>query len=543
MRLLPPFSLLLVLTACGARQHVPDAEASAPPPPPAQASAPAAAPATPPTPPQLRLPTTIRPTGYSVELTVDPNASTFQGVADISLQVAQPTSVLWLNAHELTVKQATLTQAGAPLALTPVPGNENFLGFTLSRPLAQGPASLHITYEAIASTKEIEGAFRAQERGDWYVFTEFEPMGARRAFPCFDEPSFKVPWQLTFHVPAGNIAVTNTPLLAEEPQADGSRTFRFARTQPLPSYLIAFGVGPLEFVQAAPSGRNKVPTRIITPKGRAAEAAYAAKMTPEIISRLESYFDMPYPYEKVDILAGPLMSGAMENPGLVTFNSESILAKESEDTLAHQRNFTETQVHELGHQWFGDLVTMAWWDDLWLNESFATWITPRIIESWKPTWDAPAQRVQERSYALGSDSLATARRVHQPIENAGDILSAFDGITYGKGSAVLAMAEGWLGQDVFRRGIQRYLRAHAGGNATTQDFLDALSAEAGKDVGRVLGTFLDQGGAPLVSATVGCSGPVPKVVLSQRRYLPVGSQGEAARIWRVPLCVRYGVGT
>ncbi|MFL5346405.1 MAG: ERAP1-like C-terminal domain-containing protein, partial [Hyalangium sp.] len=166
-----------------------------------------------------------------------------------------------------------------------------------------------------------------------------------------------------------------------------------------------------------------------------------------------------------------------------------------------------------------------------------------IIESWKPTWDAPAQRVQERSYALGSDSLATARRVHQPIENAGDILSAFDGITYGKGSAVLAMAEGWLGQDVFQRGIQRYLRAHAGGNATTQDFLDALSAEAGKDVGRVLGTFLDQGGAPLVSATVGCSGPVPKVVLSQRRYLPVGSQGEAARIWRVPLCVRYGVGT
>ncbi len=541
MRLHPLSSLLLagLLTACGARQNVPDAQSSAPPP--AQASAPVAAPATP-TPPTLRLPTTIRPTSYTVELTVDPNVGTIQGVVDIALEVAEPTSVLWLNGHQLTVKQATLTQAGAPLAVTPVPGNEAFLGFALARPLAKGPASLHLSYEAVASSQEIDGAFRVQERGDWYVFTEFEPLGARRAFPCFDEPSFKVPWQLTFHVPAGNVAVTNTPLLAEEAQADGGRTFRFARTQPLPSYLIAFGVGPLEFVQAAPSGRKKVPTRIITPKGRAAEAAYAAKVTPEVISRLESYFDMPYPFEKVDILAGPLMPGAMENPGLVTFNSEMILAKQSEDTLAHQRAFTETQVHELGHQWFGDLVTMAWWDDLWLNESFATWITPRILESWQPTWDEPAKRVQGRSFALGSDSMVTARRVHQPIENSGDILSAFDEITYGKGSAVLSMAEEWLGRDVFQRGIQRYLRAHAGGNATTKDFLDALSAEASKDVGRVLSTFLDQGGAPLVSATVDCSGKVPKVALSQRRYLPVGSKGDTAGMWRVPLCVRYGVG-
>jgi alanyl aminopeptidase len=151
---------------------------------------------------------------------------------------------------------------------------------------------------------------------------------------------------------------------------------------------------------------------------------------------------MPYPFEKVDILAGPLMAGAMENPGLVTFNSEFILAKESEDTLTRQRGFTETQVHELGHQWFGDLVTMAWWDDLWLNESFATWITPRIIESWQPTWDAPAQRVQERSWALSSDSMVSARQVHQPIDNYGDILSAFDGITYGKGSSASSATSG-----------------------------------------------------------------------------------------------------
>jgi alanyl aminopeptidase len=543
MRLPSLSSLLLagVLSACGARQSVPDAETPAPQPASAQSTAPTA-PVTPPTAPTLRLPTPVRPTGYTVELTLDPKAETFQGVTELALEVAEPTSVLWLNGKALTVKQATLTQGGAPIEVTPAAGNENFIGFTLARPLAKGPASLRITYEAVASMREIEGVFRAQERGDWYLFTQFEPIGARRVFPCFDEPGFKVPWQLTLHVPAGNVAVTNTPVLSEEARPDGGRTFRFARTQPLPSYLIALGVGPFEFVQAAPSGRNKVPTRIITPKGRAAEAAYAAKVTPEILSALEEYFGIPYPYEKLDTIAVPLFRGAMEHPGLITFNSEMVLAKEDEDTPGRQRNFSDTQVHELGHQWFGNLVTLAWWDDLWLNESFASWITPRIIETWRPKWDAPVQRLQYRSWSLESDSLVSARRIRQPIENAGDILTAFDSITYGKGSAVLSMTEEWLGRDVFRRGIQRYLRQHAGGNATADDFLAALSAEAGQDVGKVLSTFLEQGGAPVVSATLDCSGKTPKVQLRQRRYLPLGSKGEAARTWKVPLCVRYGVG-
>lgn len=542
MRLPHLSSLLLagLLSACATPQSVPDAEIPAPQPVPAQAAAPAA-PAKP-TPPSLRLPGTVRPTGYTVELTMDPTAGTFQGVADVAIEVAEPTSILWMNGKALTVKQATLTQNGAAIAVTPVAGNEEFIGFALASPLAKGPASLRITYEAVASTRELEGVFRAKERGDWYLFTQFEPIGARRVFPCFDEPGFKVPWQLTIHVPAGNVAVTNTPVLSEEARPDGGRTFRFARTQPLPSYLIALGVGPFEFVQAAPSGRNKVPTRIITPKGRIAEAAYAAKVTPEILARLEEYFGIPYPYEKLDTIAVPLFGGAMEHPGLITFNSEMLLSKEAEDTPMRQRGFASTQVHELGHQWFGNLVTLAWWDDLWLNESFASWITPRIVEGWQPTWDAPVQRLQYRSWSLQSDSMVTARRIRQPIENAGDIITAFDSITYGKGSAVLAMTEAWLGRDVFRRGIQRYLREHAGGNATANDFLAALSAEAGRDVGKVLGTFLDQGGAPIVTATVDCSGRTPKALLRQRRYLPVGSKGEAARTWSVPLCVRYGVG-
>ncbi|WPB77849.1 M1 family metallopeptidase [Archangium violaceum] len=535
------FALLAALTACGARQPVPTPEAS---PPSASSSAAEVVATTRPAPvsPALRLPAQVRPTGYTVELTVDPAAPVFQGVVAMELEVKEATDAIWLHGRHLTVREATLTVDGASEVLTWVKGKEDFLGFVPSRPLKPGAAHLRIVYEGQLSERETTGAFRAKDEGAWYTYTQFEPVGARRVFPCFDEPSFKVPWQLTFHVPAGNVAVTNTPLVNEEPRAAGGTTFRFARTQPLPSYLIAFGVGPFDFLEAAPSGQKAVRTRIVTPKGRSVEGTYAAKVTPEILAHLEGYFGMPFPYEKLDVLAVPLFGGAMEHPGLVTFNSGLILSKPAEDSVSRQRGFYDTQMHELAHQWFGDLVTMAWWDDLWLNESFATWAEPRMLESAQPTWDAPVERVRGRSFALSTDSLVTARRIRQPIQRPDDILGAFDGITYGKGAAVLTMVEGWLGRDVFQRGVQRHLRAHAHGNATAKDFLDSLSAEAGQDVSGVLGSFLDQGGAPLVTTRLDCSGKVPVLRLSQSRFLPLGSAGDAKQEWKVPLCVRYGSG-
>jgi alanyl aminopeptidase len=531
-------ALLAALTACSARQPVPTPDST--PAPVAQAEAPAARPA--PVSPTLRLPGQVRPSGYTAELTLDPASPTFQGVVDIDLDVKEATDVLWLHGRALTLKEATLTVGGTPVALTQTKGSGDFLGFVPERTLQPGTARLRLVYEGQLSEREVSGSFRAQEGGDWYAFTQFEPLGARRVFPCFDEPGFKVPWQLTFHVPKGNVAVTNTPLVAEEPGAHGGTTYRFARTQPLPSYLIAFGVGPFEFLEARPSGEKGVRTRIITPKGRTAEGAYAAKVTPEILGHLEKYFGMAFPYEKLDVLAVPLFQGAMEHPGLVTFNSMLLLSRPAEDTLQRQRGFYNVQTHELAHQWFGNLVTMAWWDDLWLNEAFASWTTPRIVEGAQPTWDVPLERVRGRSFALSTDSMVSARRIRQPIESEDDVLNAFDGITYGKGSAVLAMTESWLGRDVFQRGVRRYLNTHAHGNATAKDFLDALSAEAGRDVSGVLGTFLDQGGAPAVTARLDCAGKVPVVKLSQRRFLPVGSAGDAKQLWKVPLCVRYGTG-
>jgi alanyl aminopeptidase len=537
--LLRPAALAAValLTACGARQATPTTDT--PPAVPAQAAQ-AEAPA--PTPPELRLPTDVKPTGYTAELTMDPKVPAFQGVVEIALDVVKPTSVVWLHGKQLTVKEATLTQGGESIPVKTVPGGKEYLGFSAAKPLEVGTAKLRVVYDGIASEKETDGAFRVNEGGDWYIYTQFEAIDARRVFPSFDEPAFKVPWQLTFHVPADTVAVTNTPVQTEEARPDGGRTFRFARTQPLPSYLIAFGVGPFDFLPAADAGQKKVKTRMITPRGRASEGTYAAQVTPEILAALEDYFGIPYPYEKLDVLAVPLLGGAMEHPGLVTFNSRLMLSKPEEDTLGRQRGFSATQVHELGHQWFGNLVTMAWWDDLWLNEAFATWITPRIIETWRPAWDARVERVDDRSRALDADSLLSARRIRQPIDSANDILNAFDGITYGKGAAVLTMTEEWLGREVFRRGIQRYMKKHGGGNATAKDFLDALSAEAGKDVTGVLGTFLDQGGAPLITASLECGAGGSKVVLTQQRYLSLGSKSPGAQSWRVPVCVKYETG-
>ena len=529
--------LATTLVACAARPAAPP-PAPAPPPPPVEA-----APRPTPPSPTLRLPTAVRPTGYAAELTLDPAQPTFQGVLDIELEVKEPADAVWLQGHGLSVKEASLTVGGAPVAVSQLKGTGDFLGFLPATALRPGPAHLRLVYEGALNERELSGAFRTKEADDWYVFTQFEAIGARRVFPCFDEPGFKVPWQLTLHVPAGNVAVSNTPLEGPAPDTTrGTTTWHFARTKPLPSYLIAFGVGPFDFLEARPSGQRGVPTRIITPKGRAQEGTYAAQVTPEILGALERYFDVPYGYDKVDVLAVPLLGGAMEHPGLVTFSEQIILARPSEDNVERQRDFYETQMHELAHQWFGDLVTLAWWDDLWLNESFASWATPRLVETTQPSWDAPIERVRGRSFALMADSLVSARRIRQPIESESDIHNAFDGITYGKGSAVLAMTESWLGREVFQRGARRYLLAHAHRNATGKDFIDALSAEAHQDVAGVMSSFLDRGGAPLVSARLDCTGKQPVLKLAQSRFLPLGSVADTKQTWKLPLCVRYGAG-
>jgi aminopeptidase N len=493
------------------------------------------------TPPALRLPEGARPTSYAVALRIDPAQPTLTGTIDIELQLDAATSLLWLNATDIDVTSAQVTVDGQSLVARPTLGDRDFLGFAFGKPVGPGPALLRVAYTAKLSDREMAGAFRQKEGQSWYAFTQFEATDARRAFPCFDEPGFKVPWRLSLTVRREHVALANTPLSGESDAGGGWKTVQFRPSQPMPSYLVAFAVGPFALVDAGKAGSKATAIRVVAPSDRAAEARYAVQSAAPLLERLEKLYGIPYPYEKLDLLAVPQFGGAMENPGLISFAQSLLLMKPSEETITGRRSFAETYAHEVAHQWFGDLVTTAWWDDIWLNEAFANWAGPKAIDDWKPAWNAAVERVEERSSAMAADTLTSARKIRQPITSNSDIANAFDGITYEKGRAVLEMFEAWLGSDVFNRGVRRYLRAHAWKNATSADFAAAISAEAGRDVAPAFSTFLDQVGVPLVSVDLTCAkGAPPRVTLAQSRYLPLGSSAMAGQRWQIPVCLAFG---
>jgi alanyl aminopeptidase len=273
----------------------------------------------------------IQPISYKADLTLDPGKDSYAGTILIRMQVNKPLQTIWLNQEKLSIISAVLTSRGIEYRGHVIPGGEDFVGINFDKPISASPAELSIRYTGEVITRNSSGIFRQQEDGNWYLFTQFETTDARAAFPCFDEPSYKTPWQLTLHFPAGNSAISNTPV-ASETSSNGTRTLVFKETKPLPSYLVAFAVGPFEYVNAGVAGRNKVPVRIVVPKGKAAEAKYAAEVTASILTRLENYFGIPYPYEKADQVAVPDTSGwgAMENVGMVTYQQNIILADPKE---------------------------------------------------------------------------------------------------------------------------------------------------------------------------------------------------------------------
>ncbi len=509
------------------------------------APAPATPPPAPPTPPELRLPKHARPVRYAAELTVIPTQETFQGKIDIDLEVTTATSLLWLNATELKISSAQLTQAGSTMAARVVPGGADFAGFAFERPVQPGQARLSVSYEGIIDKERTQGLYREKEKDAWYAYTVFQPVDARRVFPCFDEPEYKVPWRLSLRVRAEDVALANSAVESQgAPLADGMKVVTFAETKPLPSYLIAFVVGPFDVVDGGTFGRGRTPLRFIVPQGRREELGYALKVTPRLVTALEDYFDMAYPFGKLDVAVVPRYRGTLEHPGLVAIGQPLALIPAKEETRQRQQWYASITIHELAHYWFGDYVTMAWWDDLWLNESSATWIEAKLLHKLEPSWKEPEERLWEHLQALSTDALASSHPIRQPITTRTDFESAFDNtITYFKGAAVLGMFEHWLGEETFQRGIRRFMREHAWGTATAADLLSALSAESGRDVATALSTFLDQAGAPLVSVELECAqGKPPRLKLSQSRFFmspPRGGAGSAER-WHIPICVRYG---
>jgi cytosol alanyl aminopeptidase len=495
-----------------------------------------------PVPPKFRLPAdVVAPLRYAVDLTVIPDGATFTGAVDIQLNFKKSATALWLNAEKLKVKEATLTASGATVPLKVVPADKDYVGFAFTSPVGPGQAKLHVSYQGEISRKDMRGIFQVKDGVEWYIYSQFEDIGARQAFPCFDEPGYKVPWQLTLHVKKDQVALSNTPIVSEIDSSNGMKTVKFAETPPLPSYLVALTVGHLDFIDAGTAGKKNTPVRIVVPHGRGGEAKYSAETTPTIVNLLEEYFGTPYPYDKLDEVAIPLAGYAMEHPGLVTYGASIILVKPEEQTRVHQRLWSSVAAHELAHQWFGDLVTTAWWDDIWLNEGFASWMANKIVNRYYPEWHMGIFELNSYQRAMENDSLVSARRVRQPIESNDDIANAFDSITYNKGSALLNMFENYMGDSRFREGVRRYLAKYAWKNATSADFLGSL-AEGDASISSAFSSFLDQPGVPLVTAGLDCQGTQPKLHLAQERFLPLGSEGGVAELWKVPVCARYPAG-
>lgn len=498
-------------------------------------------------PPSGQLPEGVTPVRYTLAMTVDPSQERFSGEVRIQLQTAAPTRQIWLHGNELRVESAEILREGAE----PITGawsqvDDNGLAvLRLDAVLAAGESTLVIRYDA-PFNRALRGLYRVDESGDAYAFTQFEAISARLAFPCFDEPRFKTSFEATLTVRAADVAAFNTPEVDRQDAGEGMVRVRFAPTQPLPTYLLAMAVGPLDVVEHAALPATEVrphalPFRGLAARGRGAEMAFAMEHTGALVEALERYFGMPYPYEKLDIVAVPdFAAGAMENAGLITFR-DTLLLLAPEAPIGQQRAYAYVMAHELAHQWFGNLVTLEWWDDLWLNEAFATWMGFKIQDEVFPEHNGSLRMLSGVHAAMGTDSLVSARQIRQPIETSHDIRNAFDSITYRKGGGTLAMFERYLGADVFRAGVQAYMREHAHGTATYVDLLRALGAAAGRDVEAPFSTFLFQPGLPFVQVAVSCEG-TPSVALNQSRYLPVGSSGSTEQTWRLPVCVRYGVG-
>jgi alanyl aminopeptidase len=489
-------------------------------------------------PPKLRLDGSVRPLRYAVDLTIVPDRDTFHGSVDIDVDVQTSSKIVWLNAVGLTIGEASFRpEAGGALSAKTVPGGDQFTGFSFEREVS-GKGVLHIAYQGKVSSNSSAGIFQLTEDRSTYVYSQFEPTDARRAFPCFDEPSFKVPWQLTLHVPKDDMALSNTPIESEASEPNGMKVVRFKVSPPLPSYLVALAVGPFDAVDAGNAGAT--PVRVIVPHGKAAQAAYAVAAIPQLLKLLEDYFGMPFPYEKLDSVIMPVSDFAMENAGMITYAESTLLADPARETIDHKRELAETCAHEMAHQWFGDLVTTAWWNDTWLNEAFATWMERKISGQWRPEWQMDVAVVNARLGAMRQDQLASARSIRQPIESNDDIANAFDDITYQKGAAVIEMFERWIGPEKFRSGVQLYLKQHAWGNTTANDFEAAISSVAGKDIAPVFSSFLNQPGVPEITVALKC-GAKPALELAQKRSLPIGSQAKP-QTWEIPVCVAYEAG-
>jgi puromycin-sensitive aminopeptidase len=484
----------------------------------------------------FRLPTHVRPTAYDAALSVDVDGRTFSGSMRLVLVLSQATDELVLHAAGLEVSRARAHAGGVPLdpvELRAVAASEALV-LRFASPLPRGQLVLELAWTG-KMTEGLRGLYPA---GAGIAATQFEAADARRVFPCLDEPGFKAPWRLAVEAPKGLEILSNGAPQREEDLGDRRRV-HFAETPPLPTYLVALVVGRVEAMP--PISIRKIPVRTFAQPEKLALTGFGQDVAVEVLPRLEDYFGVPYAFGKLDQVGLPeFEAGAMENAGLVTYREVALLLDPATASLAQKKRVAEVVTHELAHQWFGNWVTMTWWDDLWLNEAFATWMAFKIVDAWNPAWRVWLEFDQGKAAAMQLDALRSTHPIRAEVRNVAEAGEAFDLITYEKGGAVLRMIEGYLGEERFRDGIRLYMRRHATANAVADDLWAALGETSREPVVELANSWIGQAGFPLVRAS-----RVGRVLrLEQRRFFsaPEDAAGDDATRWPVPLVIRHGDG-
>jgi len=493
-----------------------------------------------------RLPHAARPSRYDLLLEPDLARASFRGEVTIAVDVTERTGELVLNAAELVVEQADVVGDARPCAFELDESLER-LTVTLPEPVDPGALSLHLTFRGTLNTK-LRGWYRStfkDENGVERVIatSQMQATDCRRAFPCWDEPEFKAVFAVTLRVPEELFAISNGPEVAREGVGTGTVSIRFADTMPMSSYLVAFIVGPLEATD--PVDVDGVPLRVVHVPGKAHLTGLAFEIGSFALRWFQRYYGIPYPSDKVDLIALPdFAAGAMENLGCITFRENLLLVDPATGTQNEEQLVADVVAHELAHMWFGDLVTMRWWNGIWLNEAFATFMEVAACDAFRPAWKRWDSFSLERTAAFETDSLLATRPVEFEVVSPADADGMFDVLTYQKGGALLRMLEQYLGEDSFRDGIRHYLGKHSYANTETSDLWDALEATSAEPVRRIMESWIWQEGYPLVSASVGDDGA--SVVLRQKRFLfaepgtekDEQAQRAAGTRWAVPVQIR-----
>ena len=491
-----------------------------------------------------QLPRTVRPTHYDVSLIPDAKALTFTGKVAIALDVLEPTASITLNVLDMTVQSAALTDAAKTMYTAPkvkIDAEQQTATFTFDKTLAAGSYRLAIDYQGKIGT-QANGLFAIDydtaAGSKRALYTQFENSDARRMVPCWDEPAYKATFTLEATVPANQMAISNMPIAQRSEVAGGRALVRFAKSPKMSTYLLFFGLG--EFDRATvKAGATEV--GVVTQKGSASQAAFVLESAKAILQEYNDYFATPYPLPKLDNIASPGRSqffSAMENWGAIYTFENSILLNPTFSTQADKQRAFVVAAHEMAHQWFGDLVTMSWWDDLWLNEGFATWMEGRMTMLKHPEWNTALADVQERDGAMVRDSIATTHPVVQHVETVEQAAQAFDAITYQKGAAVIRMLEGYVGEDAWRTGVRRYMKAHAYGNTVSDDLWREVEKAAGKPVMAIAHDFTLLPGVPLIR--VGepvCAAGKTMLPLTQGEFTRDQPQKKALQ-WGVPVIVQ-----